>query len=149
KPRFVLRDGLLQQVANPLPTLAACRALLDHPESQLVRLGALDEYHGESYPRGSLDALPSARLAKVVWNERRKLRALRARQGDYVPGSEALRLPLALLDAFCDLARERGAEPIVLLLPLRADVRRFSNTGRRTYELVLRHCAERKHCCVD
>ena len=111
KPRFTLeREGLVH-IGNPLPTLEAYASLLDRPEDELRRLGELDDYYRATYSRGPLDILQSVRLVKVVWNEYRKLRAVRRADGTFVEASRALETTLAVCDAFCDRIRLEAPHP--------------------------------------
>jgi hypothetical protein len=112
KPRFVLQDGQLKILANPLPNAQAYAELATDEAATMDRLAALD-WFALARPRPArFDFLPSVRLFRLS----RVPRPLVV-DGVLDAGSEAFALTAAIARAFVDEARATGVEPLILLLP--------------------------------
>lgn len=136
KPRFKLTPLGLELLPNPIPDLAGYEKLLKNPNAELRRLGQGDEYFQRSYCAGALSFLPSVRLCQMVWSEFVKRREVRNRHGQFRPNTEALQTTLGILSQFHDEAKEHGALPVVLLMPVRGDLLRFRRRGMRPWEAL-------------
>jgi hypothetical protein len=128
-----------------MESLSHYERLLDNRREELAKLGSLDHYYLTAYSSGFLDFVPSVRLAKIVSNEYRKRREVFDGSGRYREGSEALRTTLKIVDEFCALARQQGALPLIVLFPLRKDIKRFLRNAARPYAPLSEHC-ERMNC---
>lgn len=120
KPRFVLENGALRLLPNPIQRREEYRGLLDDPEATLARIGARDfEFQRES-PHGPLDVFASVRAARLAWtlwiDPPREPAPLRP-DGFFDTRSEAFALNLALFQAFADAVRADGALPLVVFFP--------------------------------
>lgn len=149
KPRFVLREGRLELVPQPLRSVEELDRLAD-PET-IEELGRGDAHYETPFPEF---AFPYLRLAfhPQVW---RQVAARRPR-GELGTGrtnpwrGEGRAVFLAVLDAFVAEARGDGRRALLLLLPGAEDVRAAREgrgvPGRRA---VLEHCAARGYLCFD
>jgi hypothetical protein len=142
KPRFRLGADGLETLPSPMSSLADYQALLREPEKVLEELGREDAYFQRTYRSGPLSFLPSARLLRMLTAELSKRREVRDRRGRLRPGSEALRTTLAILSAFRADVLEDGATPLVMLMPLRADVVRHRRHGVRPWDTITAHLDE-------
>ena len=151
KPRFRLRDGELELLENPLPTLAAYQALLDDERSELRRIGQDDYQYGKHY---------ATRLVRWPFSLRLALLGVHVgiarggpdrpiAGGQYNEGSEAFRVLLALCERFDRFARARGSEPVVVMLPTVRDMREMRREGRGRYAPLLARLAERGIRAID
>jgi len=122
KPRFVLRDGGLALLPNPLPTLDAYRALLADEPAVLARVGEDDFFWETLWRPAPLSILPSARLLRFARASRSDARIWV--DGVVNPRSEAFAVTAAVLEAFYDDALTAGSLPLVLVFPRREDFSR-------------------------
>lgn len=140
KPRFVLRDGELELLPNPLPGAQDLRALLAEPRAVLPRIGENDHFFAHRYRANALDWSPTYRLSQVIAHEMgasNPSRRLFDAAGDYRTDSEAFQISVALIRAFVARVQADGARPLVLVFPNRGDVERFQTSGKRTYQALL------------
>jgi hypothetical protein len=149
KPGFSVTDGALRRIANPMESLSHYERLLDNRREELLKLGSLDHYHLTTYSSGPLDFLPSMRLAKIVLNEHRKRREVFDGGGRYREGSEALRTTVKIIDEYCALARQQGSLPLIVLFPLRKDIRRFLRKAVRPYAPLIGHFERMNYRFID
>jgi hypothetical protein len=121
KPRFRLdSDGKLVLIPNPLPEREDWNELLDEPR-RAVALGQNDAWFDPLIYRNVLyDKSSTVRLATAVMTHfwRQYLWPDRLYEGgQFRTASSAFRLQLAILRAFADSVRARGAKPALLLFP--------------------------------
>lgn len=130
KPRFALEGDGLRLLPNPMSRREDHRALLQNETATLGRLGEDDFFFQSGYVGGPLDLLPSMRLMKVEWR--------RLAVGDlYDPRSQAMAVTTRVIDRFVGLIRERGARPLIVILPGGGDIRRFVASQSRGYQPFL------------
>ncbi len=125
KPRFVLIGDSLALQPNPLPSREDYRNLMLHPDAVRV-LGRLDDWYSRTiYEHPLYDAVATLRVGHALW-QRLQRRALNPNRllhhGVFNEHSAAFLLQVAVLRAFVETARERGAIAVVILLPDRASV---------------------------
>jgi hypothetical protein len=149
KPRFVIDGGRLVLVDNPIRELVQYQDLLGRPDRILPVLGARDFYYHSRSRAGTLDVLPSVRLAKVTRVQFGELRGGIVRNGVYNTQAEAFQVTVGILDAFVETVARDGAVPVVLLLPNRWDLERFRRDGTRQYAPLLDHLRARRYRYVD
>lgn len=147
KPRFaLLGDTALRLLPNPLPHREDIMRLSATPDVVLRELGASDAwYDAARYEFTALDWSASFRLARAVgmaswrkccWSERP------LHDGQFRVESEAYRVQLALLKAFADSVRARGAKPIIVFFPDRDSAVWLAESSRAVYA-PLRDALER------
>ena len=136
KPRFVLDEsGDVVLLENPLPERSHFQDLLEHERSVVGRLGKRDFYYQTRYREGPLFFLRSVRLLRHLGNRLSGARIIV--DGAYNRRSEAFRVTTRILVNFYESALEGGSMPVVVLLPARADLRRFRQEGTKVYEPLL------------
>jgi hypothetical protein len=152
KPRFRVENGALSPIPNPFPDEAGYRRLLEHPESELPRIGAADAWWALLPERGPMDFLPSVRLAKTVSYWLRRSFAVTVNplspSASYRPG-EALATTEAIFSEFYSRVEKDGRLPVIALFPSYDDVRKFRRTGKRTYQPLLDYLKSRKMRNLD
>jgi hypothetical protein len=154
KPRFVLQDGSLVLLPNPIEGSEELGRLAD--PAFVHAIGAQDFW----YSRGGLPRLgfPYARLllSPALW--RQALEGGRARRSEIGErparnlwkDTEARALFLAVVDAFAADVSRAGAWPLLVILPGRANVElRRARRAIPGYEPLKAHCRERGHRCLD
>jgi len=149
KPRFLLRDGQLELVPNPISTIDGYRELLANPRPVLERLGAHDAYFHQRVKASTWDRSPTVRLAKVFFQKLVLDRRNALAKGAYPEGTEALAVTTALLDRFVADVETAGAHALVLLLPGRGDLRNVRAGKALLYEPIRRHLEARGYAYVD
>lgn len=121
KPRFRIDSlGHLDLVPSPLRTRAEWEAVMEDPK-RIFALAEGDElYDAARYADPLYDWSATVRLLTAagerIWH-RSLWRDRLLESGQFRPASEAFRLEHALMLAFADSVRARGAEPIFVLLP--------------------------------
>lgn len=141
KPRFVLRrDGALELVPNPLPTIDAYRELLAEPARVLPRLGEHD-YHFHTQLRPSpLDRSATVRLVRLAQSRLFPVEPMW--DGDVLnANAEPLLVSAAVLSAFSHEVTAAGATPLVTLFASRFDIS-AEREGRPTAYVHLRERLE-------
>lgn len=154
KPRFVLQDGSLVLLPNPLKRPEDVGRLAD--PAFVHEIGAEDFW----YSRGELPRLgfPYARLllSPALW--RQALEGGRARRSEIGErparnlwkDAEARALFLAIVDAFAADASRAGSRPLIVLLPGKPNVElRRAQRPIPGYEPLKAHCRERGYDCLD
>jgi hypothetical protein len=152
KPRFVLRDGRLELLPNPI---AKAEDLVRLTDPGFVHALGADDFW---YSRGGrprlgfpyLRLLFSPDLWRQAMGERRHFGDAVARPANLWRNEEAASLFLALLDAFVSEAKDRGERALLVLSPGRVLVEAVRE-GRPIpgYPRVLEHCRSRAYECVD
>ena len=136
KPRFVIRDGTLSLVPNPMQTLDDYNMLLSNPKSVLSEIGINDYYYNRHYTSNILDWSPTLRILKIVVQEGDKRISSDEDiiiNGRYNEKSEAFRVTKKIFDEFYNAAIENGSVPIILLLPDKGDVIRYYIGRKKRY----------------
>jgi hypothetical protein len=120
KPRFVLADSGLAVLPPPLRNPAQYRALRDDP-SRVTALAAHDaayeplRYESRVYRWSAAARFGIALGYRLWWKYGWEGRLLQ--DGAFREGSEAFRLQRAVLNAFADSVRARGARPVFVIFP--------------------------------
>jgi hypothetical protein len=136
KPRFVLRDGELSLVPNPLPHPDDYRRLLQHP-TDVRELGANDQWYSSLvYEHPLYDALATVRIGHVLWEKlsHRLVNDLRLfKNGVFNDRSSAFSLQVEVLRSFSDSVRARHALPVIILFPEKGSVESLRNGRPAVY----------------
>ena len=69
KPRFVIKEGTLSLLPNPMQRVQDYTKLLLHPQEVLAEIGIHDYYYQRRYKSSKLDWSPTIRLAKIQIQE--------------------------------------------------------------------------------
>lgn len=153
KPRFVLRDGALELLPNPVRSPEQLAQLGD--PAFIESLGREDYWY--EVLRGPRLSFPYSRLlfSPSIW---RRALADKSLRGEVAPRPEedlwAVEEPralyLAILDAFAAEASRLGRKPVLVLLPGFQAIHQLRRgrpvTGR---DVVRAHCAARGYTCFD
>lgn len=151
KPRFVLRDGRLVLVPNPIDRAEDLERLLD---ADFVRgLGLEDYWYARAFPPPHFP-WSATLLQKGFWVE---ALSTAGREGtdprpehDLWADPEARDLLFAILDAFAAEARAAGSEPVFLVFPTKAQIeRQRQGWPVQGLDQMKAHCRERGHRCFD
>lgn len=150
KPRFVLREGRLDLLPNPVSSLAELGRLAD--PAFVERMGQDDLWFSRlprpSFPYSAWIVRPS--LWRAAAGIRGRDDAERKEADALWDDSETRELFLAILAAFVSEARDLGRQPVIALLPSRHSIETVRNgrdtPGRRE---VLEHCAREGFACFD
>ncbi|UCG72337.1 MAG: hypothetical protein JSV45_13995 [Chromatiales bacterium] len=151
KPRFILQDGQLTLLDNPIASLEDHRDLLANDRRVLAELGRNDYHYQINYRRGRFDFLPSVRLMKIVAYVLRLkiLDPIIRLDGMYSAESEAYDVTVAIFDAFYREVLENGALPIVVIFPDLHDQRRSRKKRERRYSPLLVDLEGRGYPVID
>jgi len=136
KPRFVVRDDSLELLPNPMPTDSHWRRVMDEPE-RVRDLGQHDWwYEPLIYESAVYDYSATYRLLATAWIRLRN-RYFRPDRlmadGVFNPNSPAFDLQVRLLRTFAQEVRDRGAQPVVLIMPGRSMVTNRRDGRRAIY----------------
>ena len=138
KPRFVIRDGKLVLLPNPITQLSDYQELLNHPRKTLSRIGRNDYFYKNRYKSGPFDFSPFVRLIKMTINNVRSSSQYGIFQNSrYNKNSEALAVTTKLFDEFHQAALRNGSLPIILIFPRIQDVEVYRGTGEKLYAPLL------------
>lgn len=145
KPRFLLRDGILELYENPIQQFSQYRDLLAEPQRILPILGINDYYYRYAYKQEEWDLLPSVRLMKMMSYKLRY--RLIGSDGEYRENTEAFQVTQRLFDTFYETVIRQGSLPIILLFPEIFDFPVSQKT--KPYDPLLRYFAMKKYEYID
>lgn len=148
KPRFVLKDGKLSLLDNPLRSLQDYQLLLSRPAETLARIGAQDYYYPRRYKSGRLDFLATVRLLKVAASEFGKDDQILV-HGRYNEASEAFQITRKLFDDFYAAAIKHDALPIILVFPDLFELDLQKAQGATTYASLVASLTEKGYLAID
>ncbi len=156
KPRFILRDGDLALLENPIQDKVDLRKLMDDGFLRTVGKNDWwfnrDEYPVLGFPYSAI------LLNQRIWKEaafgkmERPVTDMNPRPWAELWKQDAPRsLMFALFDRFFDDARELGARPLLLILPQREEVEEQVRTGRLPHAVqsILDHCEAQSLECIE
>lgn len=148
KQRFILEENTLKLIKNPYEKLSDYQALLEHPESELPRLGKHDYYYHARYAKGPGDFLRTVRLVKMAVHDLFTV-DIYDKQGIYNEHSEAYQLMLALFDSFHASVKKNGSQPVILIFPDFNDAVRFISNKPKKYQPLLDWLQAKKYPYID
>lgn len=150
KPRFILKEaGQLTLVPLPQLTKEQFEDLKSRPERVLSQEfflpGGPSGYQRPGFPYlwGIIKGFPFLYQNMVL------------QQGTYYdlyqPGhpSQALEITAAIMEEFCRQARQRGQQPLVLIMPTHIDVARYPRVGKWVYQPLIDMLVERNLNFID
>jgi hypothetical protein len=152
KPRFLIKNGELVLLDNPLSTMEDYSRFLRNDREVLREIGTHDYHYQTHYSEGRLDFSPAVRLLKMS-------RAMLDRQlfhpyhlkpeGLYNTHSEAYEVTVRIFDAFYRDVNANGATPIILVFPDQLDQHRHRQKQPRAYEPLLEHFRSKGYRYID
>lgn len=151
KPRYILEDGRLVLLPNPLPELSQYANLLANPAPVLAALGRHDYFFHSRYHAGGLAFLPSVRLFQVVRNrlQQRGTAIVNEKTGYYNVDSEAFKVTAAVIDEFVDAVHHAGSMPIIVVMPSAWDIEQHRREDTSVYAPLLAHFRTEGYRYVD
>ena len=119
KPRFTVRDGRLELIPNPMPTLEHYVRMKKEPGPALAKLGERDLFYDSRYRSSVMDFLPTVRLAKLAVYEllQSRSRIVLNIDGEYDRSSEAFAVVTEILRTFYNNVLNDGALPVIVIFP--------------------------------
>ncbi len=150
KPRFRLQDGRLELLPNPLRSFDEYRKAYEDPSASFPLLGAHDDYYDRHLSDWNiLDRFASVRLLRLAL-----LRFVFSKPPVTVdhlfdPKSEAVKLTIAIMDAWYDKVKAAGATPVIVVLPNSPVIDEMRRSGRMTHQAYLDHWAQKGMRVVD
>ena len=142
KPRFILKDGQLTLIDNPLPRLEDYRNLIDRDPAVFKKISRYDFYYNKKYFRGPFDLLPSVRLFKVGRRQYKEFINERMKR-------EAFRINEEIFRKFHDLVRQEGGRPIIIIFPTQWDIYRQRDHQPIRYQNILTMMQENHFEYID
>lgn len=156
KPRYRLEGRELVLVENPVQSLEQYQMLLDHPETELPRIGRYDAYYQQYNPSTTrwVDNLPSV-MASRFWMRRAKewwtdhVGGPGEIQDWYSEGPGRSPLLFKIFDLFHDEAVAGGAVPVFLLFPIHFDYQDAGPSGEMSYASLAPYLEARQYAYID
>ena len=138
KPRFVIEDGELSLIPNPMQKLHDYKMLLNS-DDLLSEIGANDYYYKKSYTSNVFDWSPTVRLASILIQKLNKKLPNEdiIINGRYNENSEAFRVTTKIFDEFYYACIKNKSTPIILIFPNRDDVIRYHKQEKKRYSPLL------------
>ncbi len=156
KPRFQLQGPDLILVDNPVQSLEQYQELLDHPETELPRIGQFDAYYQQYKPSTTkwVDNVPSVKASKFWWRKAKGWWSDRfgdsgKNQDWYTKGPGKNPLLFKIFDLFHDEAIAGGSMPIFLLFPIHFDYRDIGPSGEMPYQFLVPYLEARQYTYID
>lgn len=142
KPRFILRDGELELLDNPLDELEDYRRLLEDPAAMLPAMGRYDHHYNIRSGRSALDISGIGRfwkLSRFLYYSRFSKNRVRSLNGLDHAGSEAFAVSIKLFERFYREALSHDSLPIVVILGSKYDLGRMRANQRKSYQPLIEH----------
>jgi len=140
KPRFVIKDGKLTFIPNPMQKLHDYKMLILHPKDVLSEIGINDYYYKKRYISNIFDWSPTFRLIKItihqVVNKKSSNEDI-VMNGQYNENSEAFRVTKKIFDEFYKVTINNESIPIILIFPNKRDVGRYHKQKKKRYSPLL------------
>jgi len=150
KPRFILDNGQLQLVPNPLRNPEDYAALRRDPRTVLAELGRTDHFYADQYSSSFLDVSPTVRLAKIMLSAANGyFRDDIVVDGVYNEDSEAFAVTKRLFDEWVERCTEKDEIPVILIFPNEHDLRRYRDQGDVQYAPLLSYFESKKYRYID
>ena len=145
KPRFVLRDGVLDLVNQPTVPVADVAAVVRGFEAS--SLVAFDDcFRPGFYAEPWTDSFRLLRFLRSRREHRERHEHLLHLVSE---GGEAVQTTAAILERFAHSARAQGAQPLVLLLPQADDLPRYKSGTASVFAPLLRLLQAAQVPCRD
>ncbi len=155
KPRFILKDGVLTLIPNPIQSAEDIPRL--HDVDFVLGLKKYDWwFNRDSQP---MLAFPYSR---ILFSKRLWLEAIHARESSGIDDidprpwenlweqQEAKMLLFAIMDSFVKEARSMGATPLIFLSPRKREVhQKIAGKEPEAAAILLAFCRERGYVCFD
>ncbi len=156
KPRYRLEGEELILVPNPVQSLEQYQELLDHPETELPRIGQYDAYYPQYLPSKTslVDNIPSVH-ASVFWFRRMRdwwsnhMARPTVDHDWYTTGPGNNPLLFRIFDLFHDQAVASGTTPIFLLFPIHFDYRDAGPSGEMPYSFLVPFLEHKGYIFID
>ncbi|MFC1665472.1 hypothetical protein ACFL17_07575 [Pseudomonadota bacterium] len=139
KPRFIVKDGNLTLLPNPMQRLGDYKTLLLHPQERLTHLGSNDYFFKRRYTSNMFDWSPTVKLVKISTYKfsKRSPEQDITLNGHYNPSSEAFVVTKRIFDDFYSSAIKNQSTPIILIFPDSTDVTRYRKKNKKRYSPLL------------
>lgn len=156
KPRYRIDGEELILVPNPVQSVEQYQELLDHPETELPRIGLHDAYYPQYLPSKTslVDNFPSIQ-ASTFWFRRMRdwwndhLARSAVDHDWYTAGPRKSPLLFRIFDLFHDEATASGATPIFLLFPIHFDYRDAGPSGKMPYAFLVPFLKHKGYTFID
>lgn len=152
KPRYILNNGELELIDNPMASLEQYHMLLDQPQLTIQQLGQRDYFYHQLYHRGPWDVLAVSRLMKVfMYQISSKYRddALFLKNDVFSPRSEGFLLATKIYDQFYQKVKLNGAAPLIVVLPTQRDLSRMKAGLEKRYKPFIDYWTSKHYQVVD
>ena len=144
KPRYLLGDRGLRLLSNPLPTPESYRRLLANPADTLAELGRHDAYYRTRPHSKPWDRSATVRLVKLAAAQLPPT----SRDGCY-GSDEAFAVTTRLFSLFYETALRDGAQPVILVFPVRDEVVSWRSDRRKRYAPLLSFLGGKGYRVID
>lgn len=125
---------------NPFQKVADYRALLDQERATLLRLGRNDFFFENYEWNDAWEMTPALRLLNhIYYTFKKKIRLKQIlTKWSYRENSEALSITIEIMKAFNTKVREKGAKPVIVIVPRYQDLWVYVQKQKKYYEPLLK-----------
>jgi len=152
KPRFIIKNGELVLIKNPIQKLSQYKQLIAQPEVVLPKLGVYDHYFQTQSKQNFVDSfssfLPSIRLFKS-FNYKLMNKNNIIKYDQYNPDSEAFQVTVKLFEEFRKSAIKHKSLPIIILFPSEIDVIHYRHNKTKIYTPLLLYFKKKNYPYID
>ena len=141
KPRFMVKNGVLSLIPNPINSLHDYKMLLVHSRDTLSRIGANDYYFKRRYSSNAFDWSPTVKLVTLLIQgfDRKSADENIYINGQYNENSEAFKVTKKIFDEFYNTSITNKSMPIILVFPNRDDITQYRMGNLKSYSPLLRY----------
>ena len=153
KPRFVIKDGELSLIQNPMKSLDDYKYFLSNAKSILPKIGENDDYYKykKYYRSNTIDFSPTVKIFKLLINgvnnklENDKIII----NNKYNENSDALNVTKKIFDEFYKSATNNNSLPIIIIFPEKGDVIRYKDKKDKQYSNLLSYFESKGYRYID
>ena len=150
KPRFRIENGKLKLIPNPMSTIDDYKMLLEQPKQIIPILGIEDYYFKRRNLSHKFEAPFTIKMIKTISGKMRENSDNKILfQGEYTEIPEAFDIMIKLTDAFHELVSMNESIPVFCIFPLKEDIIRFRNVGKKRYSQLLKYFKARGYEYID
>ncbi len=140
KPRFLLKDGVLELIQNPLQTTEEYRKVYADPRTYFPVLGKQDEFYGRHLSdRSLLDRSATVRLLRLALLKLVFPKPPIVSDNLFSSKAEAVQVTIAIMDAWYDGLSAQGVAPVILILPNHVMLEEYHKSGWLMHQVFLDH----------
>ena len=153
KPRFIIKDGHLTLIPNPMKSLDDYKDFLSNAQYSLPEIGEHDDYYKyKKYYKSSIfDFSNTVEIFKLLINgiTNKLTNDKIIINGKYNENSDALIVTKKIFDEFYNESINNNSTPIIVIFPEICDIIRYNEKKEKQYSIILEYFDSKGYKYID